>query len=971
MPSMGRTLGKLSGMLGAVAAILLVASPSALAAAPANDNFANAQVIAPGLPVVAGGTNYQATAETGEPSHSPFGLAQASVWYRWTPTSTVDTKLDLCGETGFSSHWAAAYTGSQVNALTSVANSGGQCRMHFLATGGVTYQIAVDGFLAGGDFTLKLRPFSPPVNDDFANATTVGPALPVSQPGTTVDATAQSGEPNHTHPGGPGGAHQSIWYRWTPSSDSEVKIDACGNGPEGLSNVLAVYTGTQLDALAPVATDPSGYNDCDAHLSAVAGTTYRIAVDASFNEAAITFVIRALDPPPNDDFANAEKLGAGLPVTRFGTTTDATSETGEPDHGGGGYGPDATVWYRWTPTSNVTALVDVCDAEVIADSAVYTGSSLGSLVDVGSPSGYCRVRFSATAGTTYRVAVEGYGDGDFNLNLRPYSPPANDDFADAQTIGPGLPAAVEGTTVDATDEAGEPSHGGAYDTGSSVWYRWTPAVSGPVKVSLCNPGPAPEYPRPVEVYTGTQVGSLTEVASNEQFIALDCAFRFEAIAGTTYYISVDGAEAFTLGLHASSGPANDDFANAQTLPAALPSSTNGTNVDASKQTGEPLPGACACPGSSTSNSVWYSWTPTASTETDVTTCATNNGHGPSVGVYTGSQVNALSEVAASRECRIHFTPTPGATYRIEVTSSDEGPFVLDLFAHSPPANDAFADATPLATVPPDSESGTTIDATRQQNEPTPLGPYQGVFGYASVWFRWTPSVDQRVRLNTCDSEFNTVLAVYTGADIADLTRVASNDDGCSTGNASGSRLALDAIGGITYSIVVDGNYAAGPYALAIATADPPPPSPSLTGASPAGPADDNEPAITGSAVPGSIVTLYRNADCAGRAAATGTAEQLASTGLTARVADNSTTTFYATATLDGQTSQCSATGVSYQEATPPDSPPPPDQSAQPPAPVLPATSTPTGRRAAALKKCKRQRGARRRACVKRAKKLPV
>src|SRR5207237_6656252 len=90
--------------------------------------------------------------------------------------------------------------------------------------------------------------------------------------------------------------------------------------------------------------------------------------------------------------------------------------------------------------------------------------------------------------------------------------------------------------------------------------------------------------------------------------------------------------------------------------------------------------------------------------------------------------------------------------------------------------------------------------------------------------------------------------------------------------------------------------------------DPPPP----LSATPASPANNNSPAISGSAEAGSTVKLYTNASCTSAVAASGTAAAFAS-GLSVAVADNSSTTFYATATdAAGNVSVCSSR-IAYAE----------------------------------------------------------
>ena len=102
----------------------------------------------------------------------------------------------------------------------------------------------------------------------------------------------------------------------------------------------------------------------------------------------------------------------------------------------------------------------------------------------------------------------------------------------------------------------------------------------------------------------------------------------------------------------------------------------------------------------------------------------------------------------------------------------------------------------------------------------------------------------------------------------------------------------------------------------------PPAPPSSLSVSPTSPANDNNPEISGTAEAGSTVKLYTNPTCTSAVAATGSASNFTSPGLTVAVADNSNTTFNATATdTAGNTSACSSSSVNYvEDSTPPAAP---------------------------------------------------
>jgi hypothetical protein len=149
----------------------LVIVPFAAGAPPANDNFANAQTIVGDSGTLAG-TNVEATAEPNEPDHAGYP-AQASVWYRWTAPANGIASFDTCNA-AFDTR-LAVYTGAALADLIEVASNddsedcgagSGQSSLSFVARGGSTYQIAVDGFAgATGEFTLAWeRVPLPPTN---------------------------------------------------------------------------------------------------------------------------------------------------------------------------------------------------------------------------------------------------------------------------------------------------------------------------------------------------------------------------------------------------------------------------------------------------------------------------------------------------------------------------------------------------------------------------------------------------------------------------------------------------------------------------------------------------------------------------------------------------------------------------------------------------------------------------------------
>lgn len=114
-------------------------------------------------------------------------------------------------------------------------------------------------------------------------------------------------------------------------------------------------------------------------------------------------------------------------------------------------------------------------------------------------------------------------------------PPPNDAFASAPVLA-GYTGTTPGTLAGATVESGEPGH--AAGTTGSIWYKWRPRVDGPVSVDTRGS----DGDTALDVYTGTALGELTRVATNDDAVDLAPQSRvtFTAVAGTTYRIAVTG-----------------------------------------------------------------------------------------------------------------------------------------------------------------------------------------------------------------------------------------------------------------------------------------------------------------------------------------------------------------------------------------------------------------------------------------------
>ena len=118
-------------------------------------------------------------------------------------------------------------------------------------------------------------------------------------------------------------------------------------------------------------------------------------------------------------------------------------------------------------------------------------------------------------------------------------------------------------------------------------------------------------------------------------------------------------------------------------------------------------------------------------------------------------------------------------------------------------NDNFAQRT-VVSGKSGTIRGTNVGATKQAGEPA----HAGDAGGASIWYSWTAPSSGRVTIDTFDSDFDTLLGVYTGTAVNGLTPVANNDDAPFSKNSLQSTVTFNAVAGVTYQIAVDGYGAA-------------------------------------------------------------------------------------------------------------------------------------------------------------------
>jgi Ca2+-binding RTX toxin-like protein len=195
---------------------------------------------------------------------------------------------------------------------------------------------------------------APPPNDAFAAGTTIG-AIPYQDAQSTVEATAEPGEP--TSQCGP--AAKSVWYRFTPATDVVLRADTLGSD---FDTVLAVWTGSDLASLSPVACNDDVFSaQSIAVFAAEAGVTYAFQVGGydPRETGALTFRLKEVDAGAIAGTVTDAATGSPLPdvcidvvdsdfFTFSTTVTDANGEYSVPVRSGS----YKVIFYDWCDAQN-------------------------------------------------------------------------------------------------------------------------------------------------------------------------------------------------------------------------------------------------------------------------------------------------------------------------------------------------------------------------------------------------------------------------------------------------------------------------------------------------------------------------------------------------------------------------------------------------------------------------------------------
>lgn len=249
-------------------------------------------------------------------------------------------------------------------------------------------------------------------------------------------------------------------------------------------------------------------------------------------------------------------------------------------------------------------------------------------------------------------------------------------------------------------------------------------------------------------------------------------------------------------------PALNDACDAATM---IPSAPFSDSVDTAGSTTEPSDPTSECGCALNRHSVWYRFTAPANQQVTVDTYGSD--YDTVVAVYSGECGSAVpvtcnDDDTGGVQSQLSFAAVAGTTYLIEVTSYCDSPGGALRFnvgegvePPPPPINDACT--SPIAiTETSFTDDRSVASATSDPTDPSLTCGCEA--NGASVWYQFTAPVSAPVHVSTVGSDYDTVLAVFTGACGGLEPAAPCNDD------ASGvqSEVQFDATAGTVYLIEV-------------------------------------------------------------------------------------------------------------------------------------------------------------------------
>lgn len=749
---------------------------------PANNDCSNAITLTSSASCtpVAGTTVNASQSLAGITCSGTAGTADDDVWYKFTAIDTKST-VRVVGGVGFNpvvDVRSGACNGTSIACADATASGGTE---NVNLTGlivGNTYLVRVysrgGNYTDQGTFTICLT-YTPPINDECANAITLTP----SSSCTTTTGTTVHASPNLSNTPACNGfvADDDVWYKFTAVNTTH-RVEVAGLA--GFEPYLQILSGSCNGANIACnrwAPDNIVYQVLT---GLTIGATYFISVHSLRDGVQYqgTFTICVTIPPVNDECVNATTLNSSIACTpTAGTTVNATKSMDAIFcHFSTGVSDD-DVWYKFTAlaSSHRVTVVGGVDFNGVVD--VRTGTCNGSNIacaDAHGNGGTETVDLTdLVIGNTYFIRIYSFlpeviNQGTFTICVT-HEPPPDDNCEGAVSLTSSATCIpTSGRTLTATQSMAGIACGAITGTADDdVWYKFT-AINYTHTVTVVGQA---GFNAVVDVRTGICNGA-TVACADATTSGTETVNLTGLTLGATYFVRVysrggnfSDRGTFSICITHNSVH-NDECANVATLNVGI--QCNPTPGDTKLATQSQAAITCSGQTGTADDDVWYKFTATSANQTiEVVGEADFNAV---VDVRIGSCDGAIlvcADATTSGKETLSLTGLiAGSTYFVRVysfgaTPADRGNFTICVSAA--PLNDECTAATMLfSDVVCSLVYGTTVNAT--QSLPGIDCGSKPNFGMAAndVWYKFT-AVSSTHDIYVSSLGFDAVIDIRSGS----------------------------------------------------------------------------------------------------------------------------------------------------------------------------------------------------------------
>ncbi len=381
-----------------------------------------------------------------------------------------------------------------------------------------------------------------------------------------------------------------------------------------------------------------------------------------------------------------------------------------------------------------------------------------------------------------------------------------------------------GSNVNSTTDGGATGCSGLVGAAgggeNDVWYTFTAVNDGSLTIDTC--AAATTFDTMISVHTNACPGTPgTSLGCNDDSCGTRSSVTITATRGTTYRIRVAGYSGatgdFVLTL---SGPAAAVLS--ENTCASAPNVGNGSYVGSFFNASNDAAGTCG--SSATARDVWYRYvnTSTCNVDLSVNTCNTNdwqggNGNGNDtvlelwsacggsvIACNDDASIPGCTQISVNRDSLVGTSLAPGGVVLIRVAPFANGYFNGGLFNLNvsstanlcPPVNDTCATATRI--LQDGTYNANTTLADQEGSSTCEFNPA------GDVYWLFTSPTSGTATINTCGSDFDTVLSIHSGCPATTANQITCNDQSFSCPNVNNSFLSFSATQGQTYIVRVVG-----------------------------------------------------------------------------------------------------------------------------------------------------------------------